>query len=593
LSLSEGVKWLLLALLLVPAVAGAAPGDRFLELYATTDRHGHLEARPAQLGADGASLPVERGGVALLAGYLANARRAAPGRVVLLDAGDMFQGTMVSNLGEGRAVIRAMNALGYAAAAIGNHDFDFGPVGPAVTAKAPGEDPRGALKARAAEARFPLLCANVVDAAGTPLFAPYTVLTVDGVRVGVVGGVSEDLPRVTIRPNLDGLRILPLADAVSRAAAAARAAGATVVVVVVHAGGDCHHLPNSGDLSDERPGDTSGCQRESELFALAHELARRARAGSGGRVDALFGGHTHKWVTAVVDGIPVAQPFPHGLGLAEIALEVDAHGVPTGHFRLPPPVEICSATVGESCDPGHAHGATERPSRYRGQPVSADAAMAALIKPDLDQAAAARAAPVGIHLATPLPRAYGAESPLGNLVADVLRSAAGADLALTNGGGLRADLPAGPLTYGVLFEALPFDNKLATVRLDGATLRRLWTANLTSDKGILSISGARVSARCRGPELEVSITLSDGRPLDDHGIYRVATSDFLALGGDDFAALAHGGDAVQIDDNALLRDLVARALRKRGGALRADDPTIFDPLHRRIELPAPRPLRCR
>ena len=88
---------------------------------------------------------------------------------MLVDAGDMFQGTLESNLGEGAAVVRAYNLLGYDAAAVGNHEFDYGPVGPAPTPRAPGDDARGALKARAAEARFPFLDANLADvASGAP-----------------------------------------------------------------------------------------------------------------------------------------------------------------------------------------------------------------------------------------------------------------------------------------------------------------------------------------------------------------------------------------------------------------------------------------
>src|ERR1051325_2869885 len=101
-----------------------------LSIMGTNDLHGALERLP------------------LLAGYLANlraARAADGGGVVLVDGGDMFQGTLESNLGEGADVVAAYNRIGYAAVAIGNHEFDYGPIGPAVIA-APGDDPRGALK---------------------------------------------------------------------------------------------------------------------------------------------------------------------------------------------------------------------------------------------------------------------------------------------------------------------------------------------------------------------------------------------------------------------------------------------------------------
>ena len=87
-----------------------------ISIVGTNDLHGHIEALPR------------------IGGYIANLRRARArdgGGVVLLDAGDMFQGTLESNMNEGAAVVRAYNVLKYDAAAVGNHEFDFGPVGPA------------------------------------------------------------------------------------------------------------------------------------------------------------------------------------------------------------------------------------------------------------------------------------------------------------------------------------------------------------------------------------------------------------------------------------------------------------------------------
>src|SRR5690606_38425683 len=121
------------------------------------------------LGPRGATLPdgsvTEQGGLAVFAGYLDILRRDNPGGVVLLDGGDIFQGTLASNLTEGAVMVKAMNALGYDAAALGNHEFDYGPAGP-VSVAGEGEDPFGALKARMSEAEFPILAANVYDEIG-------------------------------------------------------------------------------------------------------------------------------------------------------------------------------------------------------------------------------------------------------------------------------------------------------------------------------------------------------------------------------------------------------------------------------------------
>src|SRR6476660_1574732 len=185
------VRRLLTALCVAASFAHlAAQGSSTLtiSLVATSDVHGAVLPRG------------DRGGLALLGGYVGNLRAARArdgGGVLLVDSGDMFQGTLESNLNEGVAVVNAYNALGYAAAAIGNHEFDYGPAGPDETPRTPSEDPRGALKARAAQARFPFLAANTVDTAtGQPVMwpnvKPSTMVTVRGVRVGLIGVTTID-----------------------------------------------------------------------------------------------------------------------------------------------------------------------------------------------------------------------------------------------------------------------------------------------------------------------------------------------------------------------------------------------------------------
>jgi 5'-nucleotidase len=570
---------------------GVAQADEVtVALVATTDVHGHLEPVRETFAFEGGARTVERGGAALFGGFLANLRRSHPGRVVLLDAGDMMQGTLLSNLGEGRAVVLAMNALGYDAAAVGNHEFDFGPDdrvrGPRSIAREPGDDPRGALKARAAEAKFPWLTANVRDASGRPVGAPtvksFAIVERAGVKIGIVGATSADTPRTTIKPNLVGLTVSPLAPAVAEAARAARKAGAQAVVALVHAGGECTRF--------DAPDDLSSCLGGSEVFELARALARDAP----GAVDAIFGGHTHQGVAHRVAGIPIAQAWSYGAAFSRIDLTIDrASGKVTA--RLHPPEPVCPEVldVSHTCDARTGRGSQLTRVRYEGADVAPDPAVAKSFAAEIGRAAARGAEKVGVKLDGPIPRAHREESPLGNLVADVLRAAApGADVGLTNGGGLRSDLPGGDLTYGALFEALPFDNKLARVTLDGATFARIVQKNLRGQKGILSLSGAEVTASCRGRALDVAITVG-GKPLDPKARYLIATSDFLALGGDDFGPVVGGlpDGAVKIDEQgAPLRDLVAAQLVARKRPIGAAE--VYRKDAPRIRLPARRPFHC-
>lgn len=520
------------------------PADVTLTVIGTNDLHGHVEALP------------------LLGGFL-GAVRATRGAdaVLLLDAGDLFQGTLESNLGEGAGVVRAYGVLGYDATAIGNHEFDFGPVGPAATATSPADDPRGALEARAAEASFPFLGANLVDAATGELpkwknVRASVVVVKKGVKIGLVGVTSEDTPRTTIAANFVGLRMTSLAGAITRESEALRLEGATVVVVLAHAGGKC------GKLSEPR--DTSSCARDEELMLALTALPP-------GLVDAVVAGHTHQAMAHYVRGIPVIESYAGGKAFGRIELVVDGASRRVRESRISTPTEL------------------RLPATYEGRAIEADAAVAAAIAPDVERARARKEQRLGVVLDGPIKRSYDAESAEGNLFADLMRTAQpGADVAMTNGGGLRADLPAGELRYGALFEAMPFDNRFATVRLRGRELAALVAQNLGSDKGILSLSGVRVRAACQGRELEVKLAREGGRPIGDDEPLLLVTTDFLATGGD--ATRFPGGSVTTLD--ALVRDGLEAGLRARAGHLREADPAIFDATRPRLEYPGKRPVVC-
>ena len=132
----------------------AAADTVLLTVIGTNDVHGEL--LPAQFN----------GGLTTLSGYVTAVRAARAddgGAVLVIDAGDMWQGTLESNLVEGASVVEAYNAIGYTAAAIGNHEFDFGPIGELAIPAGPDDDPHGALRQRITEAQFPVLSANIVD----------------------------------------------------------------------------------------------------------------------------------------------------------------------------------------------------------------------------------------------------------------------------------------------------------------------------------------------------------------------------------------------------------------------------------------------
>jgi 2',3'-cyclic-nucleotide 2'-phosphodiesterase (5'-nucleotidase family) len=158
-------------------------------------------------------------------------------------------------------------------------------------------------------------------------------------------------------------------------------------------------------------------------------------------------------------------------------------------------------------------------------------------------------------------------SPLGNLVADSFRRAAGTELAFTNKGGLRTHLTAGPVTARQLFELLPFDNTLVSLTLTGAEVRQVLQRSLGKDRRPLEISGGSYRYTERDGNRELLDVTIDGRPLEPSRDYRIATSSFLARGGDGQTTFAAGRRVV--DHGVVLHEvLIQRA--EREPTLRAD-----------------------
>jgi 5'-nucleotidase len=546
-----------------------SPATFTLSIVGTNDVHGGIVAENGQ------------GGLALFAGYMKNLRAARMrdgGAVLLIDAGDMWQGTLESNLGEGAPVVTAYNALGYAAAAVGNHEFDFGPVGPAATPGTAGDDARGALKARAAEASFPFLAANLIDTAtGRPVawanVRPSVLVDVAAIKVGVVGVLTNGGLRQTIAANTHGLRVDPLAPVIEAEGRRLRSAGATVVVVTAHAGGRCTGF--------SAPRDVSSCDARAEIF----DVARRLPAGI---VDVILSGHTHAAVAHEVRGIPIVQAYSNGRAFSRVDLVVDRASGLVRRRMIMPPRDICSRA-----NPQTGRCVQKGPiARYEGADVAYDPGIERLLAPAVAEAAALRSKPVGVTLETPLRRGDDAlRSALGQLFVEAMRDGAKSDVAINNtDGGLRADLPAGTLLYGSLFRAFPFDNQLVTLRLRAADVSRMLAAELRRRSARISVAGPRVVASCASGALRVRLQ-GDSGPIADDAMLRVATTDFLVLGGDSvFPAVAPPGGFEVPAGGPLVRDVVADWLRARGGRLSDAD---FSRLGASAwTLPGPRPLNC-
>jgi 5'-nucleotidase len=499
-----------------PAPAAAPqPGARCLSVVAWNDLHG-------QLGADDPVIDTGRvpaGGVVALADQV-SAVRATGDAVVVVTAGDEFTGPLASTMAEGAPVIEAYKILGVDAAALGNHDFDFGPVGydkvtapPGVGDEAGPNGPRGALLARMAEAPYPFLAANLQKKGGAPTGWPkhkaWTMVERGGFKVGVVGYSTEDTPATTLKPNVADLDFTTNAAArVAQAIREARAQGAAPVVLVAHASieGD---LPASLGDTAPHPG----------------ELARLTAGLGADKPDVIVAGHRHAWMLGRVSGVPIVSSDQHGVGLARIRFCAADGGAPK--------LENIERRTAMAVTP----------------PVSElGAKVAAAMAPWEQRVKAVAETKVGT-----LPRICEPKGPNGTVFADQVARATVENIAaaaapppgvpvvgLTNIGALRAPIGPGPIDFHDLFTVLPFENTVAACGTTRAGLVRFVENALkkdaTRERFPFGVSGAHIKVK-RAADRTLSLVgiEIDGQPRDakDDAPVWLAISDFMLEGGDD------------------------------------------------------------
>jgi 2',3'-cyclic-nucleotide 2'-phosphodiesterase (5'-nucleotidase family) len=473
-----------------PEVPKRPMAGRRLRLIGTNDVHGALEPRADASG-------VMRGGLAYVATAIERAEaecRPPLCTSLLLDGGDEFQGTPASNFAFGRPIVDIFNRLGYAAAALGNHEFDWG---------------QDTLRARMRQARYPFLSANTRDTLGraVPWIRRDTLIVRDGLRIGIIGVSTRQTATSTRASNVVGLRFDDPAPVVDTLTRALRARGAEAVVVVAHAGAFC-----------DRTGENA-CA--GEIVDLAQHLTQH--------VDAIISGHTHSLVNSIVNGIPIVQGRSSGQAIDIVDLPLDP---------------------GESAMPAH-----EVRDVYPDS-LPADSAVAAIVARATEAVAARVNRPVARIAEYMKKSASGAEEqvPLGNLIADAMRVEGKGDIGMMNNGGIRAPLRAGTATYGDLFEVQPFGNILYRVSIGGRDLRDYLERLVGRRRPIVHLSGVVVEYdTTRAPGSRIVAVSVGGKPLDDARTYTVVVNDFEYTGGSGLGF----GNAAKRGENLDLVDLDA------------------------------------
>ena len=462
-----------------------ASSGRIRILYAN-DFHGFAEPyRPA-----GSQELV--GGIAYLAARIDELRGDESIPTLLLSAGDMIQGHLWTNLNQGKATIDLMNYMKFDAMVVGNHEFDFG---------------QTVLKERIAQANFPILGANVT---GVPVLKPYVIRTVGGMRVGIVGIVTGQVPILTHPDNIVGLSFVKPVEICRQIITEVRKQS-DVVIALTHIGFEDDHL-----LAEECSG-----------------------------IDAIIGGHSHTKVSEppMIGGVIVLQAWEHAKSLGVLDLTMEDARITNKHGYL---LEIKPAT-------GPADKQAEAiVARYAATVDGSMKVVFGSVCRDLDNQ--------NVRVQ---------ETSLGNMIADSLRETSRADIALINAGSIRTNLKGGGVTLKDIYSILPFDTYVVTMDLKGGQILQALEHGLSmiekKSGAFLQVSGLQVIYDANEPAgRRVKEVRVAGKRLNIDQSYRVAVNDFMAAGGDGYSILKSSTGPQGADKGLLVRDVVIAGIKAKG-----------------------------
>ncbi|MBO1350222.1 MAG: 5'-nucleotidase C-terminal domain-containing protein [Hormoscilla sp. GUM202] len=483
-----------------------------LRLLHTNDHHGHLE--PVKMGA------LTLGGIAqrqTLVNQLRAESASADEPLLLLSAGDIFQGTLYFNQYLGQADLDFYNAMAYNAATIGNHEFDRGPQ---------------VLADFIAGAEFPTVSANIEVDESSPLagkIKPWVILKLKGEKIGIFGLTTEE---TSILSNSGaGVRFTNHIQAAKQAVRELTSQGVNKIIALTHIG-----FPRDLELASQVDG-----------------------------IDVVVGGHSHTplgnisgathpypVVAKTPDGSPVliVTDWEWGKYLGDLHLTFDRAGTLTDWAGKP---HIVDATIPP--DPA-----------FQAKLVTYAEPLQTLQQQVIGQ--------TSVLLEGDRARLRTSETNLGNLVADAILAKTrpdGCQIAILNSGGIRISIPPGPVTVGQVLKMLPFGNTIARLDLTGEQIKaalehgvsqvELAMGSFPQVAGLQFVWNPHAPAGDRIVQIQVQQQDGTFAPLQTEATYRVVTNDFLLKGGDGYSIFTQGNN--QQDTGYMLVDVVSDYIHER------------------------------
>ncbi len=400
---------------------------------------------------------------------------------------------------------------------LGNHEFDEGKDemlrlingGNHVNGPFLDEDYEGA--------NFPYVSANVINnATGKPLLKPYVIRRIKGIPVAFIGAVLKQTPTIVTPTGVAGLSFIDEADAINSYIPELHKQGVHSIIVTIHQGTRQRYY--SG------PTDAEVTTLNGSIADIVNRL--------DDDIDIVVSGHSHSFTNALIANangkkILVVQAFSRGTAYDDIDVSIDPHS----HDIVEKSARI--VTTYADVSPG-----TYPDKGIAKMVAKSEAAVAPIIN---------RVIGTTINDISRTANAAG-ESPLGNLIADAQRHKMATDFSFMNAGGIRADIPAGNVTWGDLFTVQPFGNNLVTMNLSGEQIIRLLNQQWLGQPypRILKISGLSYTWDNALPieNRIIEVRKDDGSLLDTTATYSVTVNSFIASGGDNYTVLTEGTNRI-------------------------------------------------
>jgi 5'-nucleotidase/UDP-sugar diphosphatase len=473
--------------LLVMANTAAFAKEYQITILHTNDHHGHFQKFDPYPVKDVGGLAAQSTLVNIVRAEVEN----AGGHVMVLSAGDVNTGVPESDLLDGEPDFNLMNMIGYDAMTLGNHEFD---------------NSLDVLMKQKGWAKFPFLAANVVmKGAGELLVDPYIIKEIYGLKVAILGLITEDVPTLVLPDNVKGLEFLDVIDTAEKYVPELKKK-ADLVIALTHIG--------YYDSDSELVGD-----------------AQLAEAVPG--IDVIVGGHTHTTLDQpVVVGdtlIVQADGYSEKVGRLNLTVDSDTDKVSNYTYELIP-----------------VNG--KKRVKYKGKSYYQYVGTGFIEDKDIQKAMAAYLEgadellkkPVGtadVELVGGKSVSRSQETNLGNLITDGMRVKTGADIALQNGGGIRAGIAPGTITYRDVLTVQPFGNTLTEIMMTGAQIVEVLNvaAVKVGSGGFMQVSGLKVTYNKITGKAES--VLVGNAPIEIEKTYKVVTNNFVAAGGDGYKML--------------------------------------------------------